>query len=304
MPSRFNISRNGHGLGSFSKEQLTQRLQANELYPTDAVLVPETGAWLELSTFLSTPKAALAPPPPTSESDAPIASSLRTSAQSAVPLKVPPGAKPVVEAKRGKVSLKGGVGTIELLRYSAGTLNLAVIGDSLKNMEFEAPKELQIKSAQASKLVIKTPNEIVAGAEALLIVEAHDKWGNCDGDFIGVVGVELSNGIDIGIVQLSNGQGKATFTVTKAGAVSVKLTDVSRTGLDVTAMSEFKCVPGPAAKLVIVSPEQTMAGHPVRVHVKALDQYGNLASACNDEVEVEVSAKSNEPTTSRSPQAS
>jgi hypothetical protein len=48
--------------------------------------------------------------------------------------------------------------------------------------------------------------------------------------------------------------------------------------------------PGPATKLILDGPGEYVAGHPLKVHVKAVDNWGNLAKTFQGTVILEVKA--------------
>jgi hypothetical protein len=48
--------------------------------------------------------------------------------------------------------------------------------------------------------------------------------------------------------------------------------------------------PGPATRLILDGPPEYVAGHPLKVHVKAIDQYGNVAKTFQGTVILEVKA--------------
>lgn len=201
------------------------------------------------------------------------------------------GSASAAETKTGTITLKDGVGFIELLQYSAGVVKLNLFEDKKLGIQTAQSAELTVKSAPAVKFTLRGPGgEIQAGQSSTLHVEAHDKWGNVDAEFSGTVGVTLANGTEVGEVNLAEGRGTIAFSWTKAEPLAVRLRDSAKTGLDASATCSLTYIAGPATRLVIVSPEETTAGQPVKVQVKALDQYGNLATTCNEAIKIEVSS--------------
>ncbi len=337
MQTRFKVSRQGQDLGSFSREEIAQRLKSEDFAPSDRAFLPEKEEWVPVPEFVrSHPPALEAPPLP---AQAPAAPELPPAPSSAVssmapsadegtavtsltgvtviahpakpppqaPLKTPPRPPPQaspettpekdparqkadVEGKLGKVSLKGGVGTIEFRHFTAGKLKLSVAGHDKTGLAAEAPHEIVIKGAQAVKLVALLPTEITAGEKTNVAVEAQDKWGNRDPSYTGSAKLRLAAGAELGTVKVHEGRGTAVFSIKRAGAYAIQLLDSADSGLDVSAVCEFKCVAGPAVKLILSSPEETVAGQPVHVQVKAVDRYGNLATTCNDDIELEVAS--------------
>lgn len=317
MQEKFSISHKNQEIGSFSKSEIIAKVKAGELSALDFVFVNEKNDWVPLLEFL--PSDAMAPAdakptsalPPKAPPRPPVAPAHAPPPKSPPPQlvapKVPPprvaatnpsvkveasDIRPVPgEKKRGKISLKGGVGQIELMHYAAGTLKLALLDEEKRGLSLDKPHELVVKADQATKFVIHAPKEAVAGQETTLTIEAQDKWGNRDTEYSGSIAAVLSNGSDLGQSQFNSGKATMTFTATKAEVVSVRLVDSAKTGLDISATCEVNYVAGPAAKLVISTPEASVAGQPVRVEVRAVDQYGNLATTCNDDIDLEVSSE-------------
>lgn len=196
------------------------------------------------------------------------------------------------ETKTGQIQLKDGVGAIELLQYTAGLVRLTLRDESRSGINAGKTEELLIKAAPASRLVLKGPaSETQAGQSTTVTVEAHDKWGNKDTHFSGVCSITVTGAAEPSgshELKLSGGQGTYTFLSKKAETVTVKLNDSNKLGLDLSATCNVNYVAGPAARLELIMPEETVAGQAVRVQVKAVDQYGNLATTCNDNVKLEV----------------
>lgn len=324
MQTRFKVSRQGHDLGSFPKEEIVLRLKAEDFSSADSVFLPENNEWMPVPDFVrsylpsrtaqaaeltSVELTSVAVTPPADSAvgvDHGATITNFTSLTSigkpakpppkAPPVKAPPMAPPpalktkgVADATRGKVTLNGGVGTIELTHFTAGKLKVSV-AEANAGLAAEAVREVVVKGAQAAKLIAIVPPEVVAGQKTNVIVEARDQWGNRDTTYKGAVTLQLASGMELGTVKLAEGRGTAVFSVKKADTYVIKLVDSEQRGLDVSTACEFKCIAGPAAKLLISTPAETTAGEPVKVQVKAVDRYGNLATACNDDVEVEVAA--------------
>jgi len=86
--------------------------------------------------------------------------------------------------------------------------------------------------------------------------------------------------------------GLATVKLANTKAESWKLT-VHYHGTRALRLPEAKTLewqPGPAARLILDGPPELVAGNPLKVQVKAVDQYGNLARTFQGTVILEVKA--------------
>ncbi len=214
----------------------------------------------------------------------------------------PPTDGPVeikTDIKVGSLQLRDGVGTIELLQYTAGKVTIALRDDKNVGLGGGHTEEIIVNAAPAARMTIKGPSEATAGETSRFQVEAVDKWGNFDAHFGGVISATISGSVSGSVFGAGEGgdevrfvNGRATFNVStkKAEVLHVKLTDSGKTGLDLSASCQVNYIAGPAARLLVTTPgESLVAGQAVKVQVKAVDQYGNLATTCNETIKLEVS---------------
>lgn len=329
MQQRYSVSHNGQEVGPFTKDEILQKLKIDELFPTDYVYVEAKADWIALIEFapdafsVETPKVV---PPVKKSNDAVLdASTLPEISLRApepepvvkvektpkiippVPKKVETKVEPKVEAvktstpkiatqkeenkksesKTDLVTLEGGVGTIELLQYTAGEVQLEIKSDKLKS---DGTEKFVVSAAPATTLKLNGPEQLTAGESCCLEIEATDKWGNCDTQFSGKVSVSLSEGAEVKGGEVTFKQGRGVFEFVSKKAEKITATLGKSGSLDTSATWAVLYQAGPAVKLVVESPTEVVAGQPIKVQVRAVDQFGNLATTCNESVKLAVNA--------------
>lgn len=191
------------------------------------------------------------------------------------------------EVKLDQVTLDGGVGTIELLQYTAGEVQLELKSEKLKS---DGAEKFVVSAAPAASLKLAGPEQLTAGDSCRIEFEAVDKWGNCDTNFSGKVSVSLSEGAEVkgGEVNLKQGRGYFEFVSKKAEKIAASMGKFGN--LDTSAIWSVVYQAGPAVRLIVESPTEVVAGQPVKVQVRAVDEFGNLATTCNESVKLAVNA--------------
>ncbi|GEM_PF-3003526 len=191
------------------------------------------------------------------------------------------------EVKIDQVTLDGGVGTIELLQYTAGEVQLELKSEKLKS---EGAEKFVVSAAPAASLKLSGPEQLTAGDSCQIDIEAVDKWGNCDTNFTGKISISLSEGAEVkgGEVSLKQGRGVFEFVSKKAEKITASMGKFGN--LDTSASWSVAYQAGPAVRLVVESPTEVVAGQPVKVQVRAVDEFGNLATTCNESVKLAVNA--------------
>lgn len=296
MPNRqerFMVSHEEKEFGPLTREEIAARLRSGEFSVVDFVYVEEQADWITLLEFcpevnLASPSVGSALKEPGTPAPAPAPKVSETGTEKTVE-KQRVKSSPAVSSEKAipleKVELKGGLGTIDLVQFAAGQVRLSVQG----TLESPQPLPLVVRAAPAEKVTIKGPAEGVAGETCAFHLEAVDKFGNRDSAFSGSVSVVLSGSAQgAGTVKFKDGQAKFDLTNKVAESVVVKLSDAEKTGLDVNASATIAIHAAKATRLVLVAPEEAVAGQPVKVTVKAVDAFGNLATQFGGEVKLEV----------------
>jgi hypothetical protein len=87
-------------------------------------------------------------------------------------------------------------------------------------------------------------------------------------------------------------QGEALVKVqnTTAGLWKVMLQTTGGRILQLPETHTVEWLPGPAARLIVDGPQEYVAGYPLKVQVKAVDAFGNLAKTYQGTVTLEIKA--------------
>lgn len=192
-----------------------------------------------------------------------------------------------IEVKIDLVTLDAGVGTIELLQYTAGEVQLELKSEKLKS---EGAEKFVVSAAPAASLKLSGPEQLTAGDSCQIEIEAVDKWGNCDTNFSGKISISLSEGAEVKGGEASLKQGRGIFEFVSKKAEKITASIVKFGNLDTTASWSVAFQAGPAVRLVVESPAEVVAGQPIKVQVRAVDEFGNLATTCNESVKLAVNA--------------
>lgn len=323
---RFIVSHEEKEHGPFTREEITERLKSGEFSVVDFVYVEAQSDWITLLEFCpdvtpgmssgttvsanvsattspaqTEPVKAREPTPEVVEQVAvervavepkPVEKSEQASPVTAsiTPRKEETLKKSArTTASADKIELKGGMGTIDLVQFAAGQVRLTVQALEGKNLERPQPTPVTVKPAPAAKITLKGPSESVVGEACVFRLMALDQYDNRDTSFSGSITVSVSGSAEGGgAVRFSQGEAQVTITDKVAESVTIRMEDAEKRGLDVSLGASVQFVAGPAARFVLVAPEETVAGEPLKVTVKAVDAFGNLATGFGGEVKVEV----------------
>lgn len=306
MQKLFIVSHDDREFGPFTREEISARLKSGEFLVVDFVYVEEQNDWVTLLEFLPETntdsrgsEVSRATPPDVPKSAFQVRSG-STAAAKGKAVSVVNGAPSVAanapaalsktSARPSQIELHGGVGTIEVVQTVAGQMSLRVKSPTGGTLEIPQPFPLTVKAAPAEKLSLKGPTEAVAGQSFTFHLEAVDRYGNVDVAFTSSVTVNGSGSAQGGgLVKFTAGRAQVTFTDKVAERVTLKIADTEKTGLDVTASHASLVVnPAPAARLTVSAPSDAVAGQPLKITVKAVDAFGNLATGFGGTVKVEI----------------
>lgn len=189
--------------------------------------------------------------------------------------------------------MKGGIGDLELVHFQAGQVSLCLDGSVSQDLQVELVSPIRVKAAQAEKITLKRSSDAIeVGQNIQIELEALDRFGNIDTSFSKEFSLEVGGACEGGgRIHFESGRAKAILTNRKAESVQVALIDTSKTGVDVSeahVLLQFKA--GPAVRLTFIAPEEVTAGEPIKVQVKAVDAYGNLAADYSGDLKVEATS--------------
>jgi hypothetical protein len=202
-------------------------------------------------------------------------------------------ASPEAAKKAGQqsaaVRLNDGVGEFDLSLAQPGQVELVlqngqplVLHNSLK---------IKVTPAEPFQVEWSIPHQQTVGSDIAIHIRATDRSGHLCSHYEDhfVVRVNGAAGKEFN-VHMKNGESILKIQHTKA---EVWILSFHYAGGRVLKLPEDKTMewqPGPAAKLILDGPGEYIAGHPLKVHVKAVDAYGNLAKSFSGTVVLEVKA--------------
>ena len=140
----------------------------------------------------------------------------------------------------------------------------------------------QIAAGPAVSVRISAPDQIRAGEEFTISIYAQDKFGNATEQFEDSVDLEIvGEKPQTFKATFSKGYSEVTVQWTKAETLTLKVTSSVLTSCD---PQQLLVLPGPPVQLLVESPKLAVAGEAIPVVVKAVDQFGNLATDFKGEI--------------------
>lgn len=324
MQKQFIVSHDDKEIGPLSKEEISLRIKAGELSVIDFAYVEEKRDWVTLLELLpdANPtggaqraeqiepvtqvsksvdlKVVSENPVPVKQEQshvhaAPKEKKEHKEARSEAKIEAKPESKSSDPVKNpqgpSRLDLKGGIGSIDLTQFKSGVIQLRV--SPVGSQELECPQgvTLNVKPAEAQKIKLSGPAESIAGQPCVFHLEAVDKYGNCDSSFMGSITLSASGSAQGGgVVRFKSGRAQLTISNKVAERYEIKMVDSEKSGLDTSARHTCVVKAGPAAKFVLASPQEVVAGQSATVTVKAVDAFGNVATDFSGPVMLEVNS--------------
>lgn len=324
--TKYVVSHMDQQMGPFDEQELRAKWSAGEILPIDYIYDEAVQDWVLLAEKFAWAKAEeVSPPPPVKVAEpvkkaapAPAAAKalpvvkpeepivIKSNPSAPVelsedtteirleqePAPTPAAPAPVVAAAAppAKIKLVNGQGEIDLSGLTPGKVEL-LLREQAAGLSLEAPHRIQVKAAEPAELVMTVANQHVVGQDLELKLQALDKNGNtcfgyADAFVIQIRGpnprdLNVTTADGIATLKLANTRAEIwTMSVQYAGSKNIVLPE--------TRMLEW--MPGPAARLVLDGPHEYVAGVPLKVAVKAVDQFGNVARNFQGTVALEVKA--------------
>ncbi len=293
MGAKFVVSHLDVQQGPFEESELKAKWVKGELLPIDYVYDDAKQDWLLVSE-----RFAWATNKPEASSPPPLKDSLPRKARPPAPPKAIEisGASVVKEWKKeagqgARVKMVDGIGEIDLSPLAPGSVEVVLQESSSGMLKLQNPLQINVKPSEPQSIEWTMPVSQAVGADTLIHIKALDAKGQLcahfDDQFVIKVQASTNNEIK---VPLSAGQASVKLQHTRAEVWKLSL---HYTGSKTLKMPEDKSLdwtPGPAVRLILDGPQEYIAGSPLKVHVKAVDQYGNVAKTFQGTVILEVKA--------------
>ena len=280
MIAKFVISHLEQQIGPFTESELKSKWNKGELLPIDYVYDEAKQDWILFTERFAWAIEANPPPikmpvdkrrPKPLVRDAPVAS--------------PVGITPAGTA----VKIINGIGELDLANPAAGQVEV-VVQDGL-GLKPEQPFRIQVRPHQPTEIMWGFPLNPVVGSDFEINIKAVDEKGVTCAQFAGsfVIRIAASEPREISVT-LSDGLANIKITNTKAEGWSLTFHSLGGTDLRLPNDQKLEWLPGPAARLILDGPPELVAGEPLKVQVKAVDEYGNLAKTYQGTAVLQVKA--------------
>ncbi len=179
----------------------------------------------------------------------------------------------------GRVEIVGGIGTLLISDQVAQTVTLSLVDTDLTGTDVSSTQSVVFAPGAVAKFAILDPNDGVVNTPVTVTVQAQDQYGNLVVSENRDVTLQTSgSATGAGLVDIQNGIGTRDINDAVTETVTLTLLDTQGTGLNVTSTQDVVFSSSSAVRYVIIDPADGVAGTPVVVTVRALDEFGNVAT--------------------------
>ena len=190
-----------------------------------------------------------------------------------------------------KVKIVNGVGEIDLSPDTPGQVELVLQNSSSGNLKLQEPLKIQVRPLEPEEIMWAFPLEQTVGQDLEILLKAVDGKGTVCTHFSESFTLRIGGSEPKTMnVQINAGVAAVKLANTKAEKWEVSFQYAGARSLRLPESKTMEWQPGPAARLILDGPPDLIAGHPLKVQVRAVDQYGNLAKTFQGTVVLEVKA--------------
>jgi hypothetical protein len=198
---------------------------------------------------------------------------------------------PVKRAQPAKVNLVNGVGEIDLSSEAPGQVEVVLQDLSGGNLKMQGPLKIQVRPLEPEEISWSLSSQPVVGHDLEITVKAVDGKGTLCTHFSAEASIRVAGSEPRTVsVFLTGGQATVKIANTKAEKWDLSFQYSGSRPLRLPETKSVDWQPGPAARLILDGPPELVAGNPLKVQVRAVDQYGNLARTFQGTVVLEVKA--------------
>ncbi|MDH3456211.1 MAG: hypothetical protein OER90_05165, partial [Gemmatimonadota bacterium] len=185
----------------------------------------------------------------------------------------------------GAVNITSGSGTRLISDQVPETVLLSLVDSDGTGLIVSSTQDVVFGPVGATRFVIIDPTDGSVDASITVTVEAQDAFGNVVTSESRDVTLNASgSATGFGLVDIVNGVGTRALSDQVPETVTLTLTDTQGTGLNVSSSEDVVFAPGAATRYVIEDPADGAVGTLLPVTVRALDQFGNVATGENRNV--------------------
>jgi len=190
-----------------------------------------------------------------------------------------------------QVKIVNGVGVLDLSPEVPGQVEFILQNASAANLKLQEPLKIQVRPLEPEEVMWSFPLRPTVGNEFEILVKAVDGKGTVCSHFEAEFSIRTGGSEPrTHAMKLKDGQATLKIANTKAEKWEISFLYSGARSLRLPEAKTVEWLPGPAARLILDGPPDLVAGNPLKVQVRAVDQYGNLASSFQGTVVLEVKA--------------
>jgi len=202
-----------------------------------------------------------------------------------------PAPTPAAAVQPAKVKLTDGQGEVYLSPLQPGNVQLVLQDQSAGNLKLETPLKIHVKPAEPVAIEWSLVQTQTVGQDLEVHIQALDGSGKPCKHYDDKFTIRVNGGDNKQIpVDMRDGQALIKIQHTKAETWRMTFHYNGTRVLKMPEDRQLEWQPGPATKLILDGPQEYVAGHPLKVHVRAVDNFGNLAKTFQGTVVLEVKA--------------
>lgn len=295
---KFIVSHLDEQMGPLDEEALKAKWQKGDLLPIDYVYDEAKKDWLLLSERFPWAGAKGDPafPPPLSEVTLkkrrpPEPPKMSSEPQTMTGIVIPSAPTPVAVNQGAQVKLVNGYGEVDLTPLHPGHVELSAQDSTNGALKLQSPMKIHVRPAEPFAVEWTTPHQQTVGQDAMIHVRVIDRTGHLCSHYDDLFTIRINGISETGIaVPVTHGEARLNLKHTKSENWNLSFHYLGSRVLKLPEDKVLLWEPGPATRLVVDGPQDYIAGHPLKVQVKALDVYGNLAKTFQGTVVLEVKA--------------
>ncbi len=190
-----------------------------------------------------------------------------------------------------KVKIVNGIGEIDLSPDTPGQVELVLQNASNGNLKLQEPFKIQVRPLEPEEIMCAFPSEQTVGQDLEITLKAVDGKGTTCTHFSDNFTIRIGSSEPKTLsVQIQAGVAMVKIANTKAEKWEVLFQYAGARTIRLPEPKTMEWQPGPAARLILDGPPDLIAGNPLKVQVRAVDQYGNIAKTFQGTVVLEVKA--------------
>lgn len=299
--AKFIVSHLDQQIGPFSEEELRIRFFKGDLLPIDYIYDEKSKDWVLFAERFPWAKAAEPNSPPTVPMDAAVlkrTAAILNKSETATNVSIydAPPAPPIAPASRApsngpipQIHLVNGQAEIDIPSLIPGHVELAL--QASDNLKMTEPFRIQVKPVDPVMVTWAIDRQKVVGQEVIIVLKALDHHGNVCLRYSDEFTVQIRGPVSRDLnAMMKDGEAIVRLENTKAETWNLSLHYNGQKNIHLPASCTLEWLPGPAVRLVVDGPQECTTGSPVKLQIKAVDVYGNLATSFQGTVAFDVKA--------------